>query len=90
MKNILKVCKEVDTNNWKKENAIRKRNAGEGYVSRRGKAIPLQGAAHLNALKCLMLSNKQDTIFTEFWSVGDKQKQETLHCFLRREEGSNA
>ncbi|KAJ8887593.1 hypothetical protein PR048_013810 [Dryococelus australis] len=75
--------KKVDTSNWKKENVKIKINSGEGNVPRSGKAVPAKIFASVTRCctsECFkMVSAKQhNTIFTEFWSIGDKQKQDTL------------
>ncbi|KAJ8881300.1 hypothetical protein PR048_017781 [Dryococelus australis] len=77
------VKRKVDTSNWQEEDAKIKTNSGEGYVSRSGKAIP--GKRFAPVTRCctseyfnMFSAKQQNAIFTEFWSIGDEQKQDTL------------
>ncbi|PSN33630.1 hypothetical protein C0J52_14257 [Blattella germanica] len=77
------IKRKINRSQWKKEIAKRRRNSGLGYVSRSGKDIPAKSFKCIGnccTQKCYKSVNEgiQKNLFDIFWTIGDKQKQDTL------------
>ncbi|XP_069697133.1 uncharacterized protein [Periplaneta americana] len=80
--------RKIQKENWKKEVAKKKRNAGEDYVSTKtGKKVSAKKfkvSERCCPKKCFLRieANNQEIIHNSFWATGDKNIQDTLMLSL--------
>lgn len=81
----------LNKENWIAEIRKRKKNLGEEFTNRKGQIIPKKEIKPSCGDKCsrkcreLITENQRNTIFNNFWSLGDHNKQaDYLSRFIKR------